>query len=243
MQRAILVSFASGSPKWYRSQSNLVASARGRGISGAISYTDINVMSDLVQYYGDRFKGTRGFGFWRWKPFIIRDCLNQLSDGDIVVYVDSGNTIISSLQPVVDICNKEDIVLFENRDGNGRGEVHKNGEWTKRDCFIKMKCDEQTYYDADQVDASYQLFKKTPENVALIEEYVNLSKDDDIITDSPCTLGSNLTRFIDHRHDQSIISLLAAKRGVKLYPEPSEWGNRIVGRPYPQLFWHHRGVF
>lgn len=242
MQRITLVSFSSAPSKWYKSQLNLVSSAKGMGISEAISYTDINIMPELVQYYGDCFKGTRGFGFWRWKPFIIRDCLNQLGDGDIAVYVDSGNTIINSLQPIVDICNREDVVLFENRDGNRRGEVHKNGEWTKRDCFIKMKCDEQTYYDAGHVDASYQLFKKTPENMGLIEEYVTLSKDDAVITDSPCTLGNNLTRFIGHRHDQSILSLLAAKRNIKMYPSPSECGNHLAGRTYPQLFWHHRGA-
>ena len=32
----------------------------------------------------------RGAGYWLWKPYIIKDALSAVNDGDYVFYVDSG---------------------------------------------------------------------------------------------------------------------------------------------------------
>ena len=106
-----------------------------------------------------------------------------------------------------------------------------------------MNCDEQKYYDAPQIDASYQVYKKCDFVMDFLNEYLKYSENENIITDAPNITLPNLPEFIDHRHDQSILSNMAVKYGIKLYPEPSEWGNYLTDRPYPQLFWHHRGVF
>ena len=47
-----------------------------------------------------------------------------------------------------------------------------------------------------------------------------------ILTDIPNACGlSNLPEFKDHRHDQSILSLLAKKHNVEMFRDPSQWGN------------------
>jgi hypothetical protein len=106
-----------------------------------------------------------------------------------------------------------------------------------------MECDDERYYNAMQVDASYQVYKKTDRALQFLEEYKTFCSNDNIISDLPNITKPNLPEFIDHRHDQSILSILAAKHNICILPEPSEWGNYLVDRPYPQLFWHHRGVF
>ncbi|MGA1048511.1 MAG: hypothetical protein ACO3UU_10890, partial [Minisyncoccia bacterium] len=184
---------------------------------------------------------SRGFGYWQWKPLILLDALSKLEEGDIVAYVDSGNSIINNLEFVFKKCEEDSIVLFDNRDGNMRGDTHRNREWTKRDCFVLMNCDEEQYYDSPQVDASYQFYKKTPEVISFLEQYRDYCSNDNIISDIPNITKDNLPEFKDHRHDQSILSLLAAKNNIQLLPEPSEWGNHLT-RPYPQLFLHHRGT-
>jgi hypothetical protein len=106
-----------------------------------------------------------------------------------------------------------------------------------------MDCDDEKYYNAPQVDASYQVYKKTDKVMEFLEEYKKFCSNENIISDLPNITKGNLQGFIDHRHDQSVLSLLAAKHNIPLLPEPSEWGNYLTDRPYPQLFWHHRGVF
>lgn len=239
MIKKILISFATNS-KWYRAQQLLNESAKQGGFDGVISYTDKGREWDFIKKYDDINK-VRGYGFWQWKPIIILDALSKVNDGDIIGYVDSGNLVISNLNYIFDVCNKQDIVLFDNRDGNYNGDTHKNREWTKRDCFILMGCDTEEYYNAPQVDASYQFYKKTPNTIKFLEEYQRLCSNDNIISDLPNITKNNLPEFKDHRHDQSILSLLAAKNSIPLLPEPSEWGNHL-DRPYPQLFLHHRGT-
>lgn len=238
----ILISFATN-PKWYRSQGLLNESAKRHGFNGTISYTDQNREWGFVKKYKDILKETRGYGFWQWKTLILLDAMEQVNHGDIVAYIDSGNTIISNLNYIFDLCDKQDIVLFENRDGNYERTTHKNKNWTKRDTFVLMNCDEQKYYDAPQADAAYQFYKKTDNVLNFLNEYNSYCSNENIISDLPNITKENLPEFIDHRHDQSILSLLAVKYNIPLLPEPSEWGNYLTDRPYPQLFWHHRGVF
>jgi hypothetical protein len=187
-------------------------------------------------------KDTRGYGFWMWKPIILRQTLDMLDEGDIVAYVDSGNMIINSLDYIFNEVDRNGIVLFDNRDGNYQRTTHINKEWTKRDAFILMGCDDESYYNSVQVDASYQFYKKCKMTECFISEYSLFCENENIISDRPNITKENLPCFIDHRHDQSIISLMAKKYNISLLPEPSEWGNYLQ-RPYPQLFYHHRGVF
>lgn len=240
MTKKILISFATN-PKWYRAQQLLNNSAKNAGFDGVISYTDKNKVWEFANKYNDVSK-TRGYGFWQWKPIIILDALNMLNDGDVVGYVDSGNTVVNNLQYIFDICDKQEIVLFDNRDGNFQQDTHKNREWTKRDCFVLMDCDSEEYYNASQVDASYQFYKKTPNTIKFLQEYLEFCSNDNIISDLPNITKPNLPEFKDHRHDQSILSLLAVKHKIPLLPEPSEWGNYLTDRPYTQLFLHHRGT-
>lgn len=242
MNKRILISFAAGE-KWYRSQSFLCESAKRYKLTGVINYTDKGREWEFVKKYNNILSDTRGYGFWQWKPLIILDALSKVDYGDIILYVDSGNCIVNNLDYIFNVCEKQEIVLFENRDGNYNHEVHKNIQWTKRDCFVMMNCDEDKYYYSPQVDASYQVYKKTDRVFSFLEEYRDYCSNENIISDLPNITKENLPEFIDHRHDQSILSLLAAKYNIPLLPEPSEWGNYLVNRPYPQLFWHHRGVF
>jgi hypothetical protein len=240
--KTVLISFATNE-KWYKAQMNLNHSSINRGVDHYISYNQNNLDENFKLKHQHLLKSNvRGYGFWMWKSLIIKQTMDIVDDGDIILYVDSGNTIINNLDYVINECNKNDIILFDNRDGNRQGKTHLNKFWTKRDTFVLMDCDEEKYYNSSQVDASYQLYKKNNKTIDFIDEYMKYCENENIISDLPNITKDNLPEFIDHRHDQSIMSLMATKYNISLYPEPSEWGNHLK-RPYPQLFRHHRGVF
>lgn len=168
-----------------------------------------------------------GLGYWLWKPYIILESLKKVNDGDLVIYSDSGIEIIASLDPLIQICEKEQpILLFAN--GN-----LINAEWTKRDCFILMDCDQRACWKAQQVDAAFGLFRKTDKTINFVKEWLDYGKDRRILTDIPNELGKkNSWRFIDHRWDQSILSLLAYKYKLNLYRMPTQFGNHYKSPPY-----------
>jgi hypothetical protein len=238
----ILISFAT-SNKWYRSQQQLNESAVKYGFTHYLSFNPKNIDTEFVKRHESLFNNnTRGYGFWMWKAAIIKQTFDLADKGDIIAYVDSGNTIVNNLSFVFEECLKNDIVLFDNRDGNPQGQIHTNRLWTKRDTFVLMDLDKPEYYDTYQVDGAYQFYKKCNRTITFINKYLQYCENENIITDLPNITKQNLPEFKDHRHDQSILSLMAVQNKIKLYPEPSEWGNHLQ-RPYPQLFWHHRGVF
>ena len=183
----------------------------------------------------------RGAGYWLWKPKIIDMTMEISNYGDFVFYIDAGNVIIGDINPLFDRCiNSDGILLFDNRDGTPDGSCHLNKTWTKRKAFHLMDFDYDTFYNAPQVDASYQLYQKGISSLKFIELYLHYCSIPEIIMDDEMPDPMNLTGFRDHRHDQSVLSMLAKSWRVPLEIEPSEWGNNCPIRKWGQLFYHHR---
>lgn len=241
-------------------------SARRFGIEQINSY-DFDDIRSTPFYAGNKeiLDIPTGSGCWLWKPYIILETLNSLDHGDIVVYADSGLEFIAPIDPLIAICKQQQpVLLFAN--GN-----LPNSMWTKRDCFILMDCDNKKYWRSNQCDAAFALFRKCPETIQFVQEWLQYGTDKRIITDMPNTLGKkNLPDFVEHRRDQSILSLLAARHQVPLYRMPTQYGNHyklpeyrmanefnqvnqyyqkpvryyaanpFVNSPYGQLLNHHR---
>lgn len=249
------------------SRMQLNESARKVGIGDIRSY-DFGDLKSSAFYSNNRplLDQPTGMGFWLWKPYIIQQALNTAAAGDLIIYCDSGLSITGSLDPLLACCTDEQPVLLF---GNGN---LRNSMWTKRDCFVLMDCDEERYWQASQCDAAFAVFRKTAMADRFVEEWLRYAVDPRIISDQPNTCGRpNLRDFVVHRHDQSILSLLAEKYRLSLYRMPTQNGNhykmhayRVDGEynkpnqmspasvswyaaipyynsPYPQLLDHHRG--
>ena len=180
----------------------------------------------------------RGSGYWIWKPFIILTTLEQCKDADVVLYSDAGVTVLDDLTPLYNLADQYGKVIFQNAG-------HINKLWTKRDCYVIMNCDEPKYWNGLQVTATFSLWQKNPETIEFLKEYQRYLRDPRIVTDDPNMCGKpNFLEFRDHRHDQSVLSLMAIKYNVELFRDPSQWGNALkdqfTNSPYGQLFDHHR---
>ncbi|MBO9204581.1 MULTISPECIES: hypothetical protein [Niastella] len=248
------------------SRFRLNASAQQYGIASVNSYDQEDIKS--TPFYAENKKvldSPKGIGYWLWKSYIILETMKSLQDGDIVVYADCGLEIIAPIDPLVQICAREQpVLLFAN--GN-----LINSMWTKRDCFILMDADQKKYYRGIQCDASFALFRKSPEAIQFLNDWMKYGRDIRVISSDPNTLGKkNLPDFIEHRWDQSILSILAMQYQIPFYRMPSQYGNHykmpdyrvpgefnqvnqyrqqpvdfyarapFVNSPYGQLLNHHR---
>jgi hypothetical protein len=234
--KKILISFAD---EKYQSQQQLLTFSSKPYFDEIINVGPEDIEQEFIESNQETFNFNRGYGYWIWKSYFIKRVLEYAQEGDILFYIDSGNEIINDLQPLFSLLQNQDIILFKNRDSNPLGNVWENSMWTKADCFNLMGCNEKKYKKGYQVDASYILLKKTLFSNQFINEYLKYSCNKNIITDIPNITGNNESDFKDHRHDQSILSLLAIKHNVQLYESPSESSNHIQ-KEYPQLFNHFR---
>lgn len=170
----------------------------------------------------------RGSGFGN--PITSYQTLLNADEGDIIVYADAGVAFTGDPEPLFDLCRKEGGILlfaghYEDLSAPGPS---INRLWTKRDCFILMDADEEPYYSAQHFDASIMVFERNETSLSFVKEFLAYCRNPAIITDDPLTCGEpNLPEFIDHRHDQSVLSILATKKGLFPHRGPSQWGNHF----------------
>lgn len=166
----------------------------------------------------------RGNGLWLWKPYFINRVIEQLQDGDILFYCDSGAFFIRSPKSIMALINKDnplfvcDIPLIESC-------------LTKPKCFEKMGLNEANYKNSNQIIATYFCFMITPFTRKFMKEWLSLCCDYELI--SPEGFKKNDTichnygeKFVTHREDQSIFSLLCKKYKILPHKDFSQRGLR-----------------
>lgn len=199
--RTFLVSYATGRRVHELNQRALFRSAAGKGI---------DVMrpcgpSDLDAVFRARHRHIleqrRGAGYWLWKPYVIRDCLRRADEGDVVLYVDAGVLVRRPLGPLLHEARRCHLLLRRN--------FHRNGPYTKRDCFVLTETDAPACHQAFQLDASFLAIENTDANRRFVDTWLALCTDDRVLTDRPNQCGRpNLPEFRAHRYDQAVLSVL-----------------------------------
>lgn len=186
-----------------------------------------------------------GAGYWIWKPFIILETMKHMEDGDIILYTDAGMKVLSSLKPLFEIAQgaKDERMLFAESWFYG---THLHSEYTKRDCFILTGTDYPEFWDERCLSAAFHVWVKTQKNIDFLNEWLGYLKDRRVVTYDPNVCGlPNFPDYIDHRHDQAVLSLLSLKHGRELFRAPTQFTNNEIAdypnSPYGQLFYHHGG--
>lgn len=194
---------------------------------------------EFYQRHARLFEWRRGHGYWIQKPAGILREVESLAPDDVLMYCDSQVGFIADPAP-----------LFKLAAGNGgvalfhqRREGHKNSTWTRGDTFRLMGCDAPEYWNGDNLNSAFSLWMNTPKAVAFLKEWLAWNSNYQVVSDEP-SVTPNAPDFKAHRHDQSIISLLAIKHGVKTFTDPSQYGLGYAqpGCDYPQIIAHHRAV-
>ena len=170
-------------------------------------------------------KNKKGYGYYIWKPYVIKKTMEKMSDGDILLYLDAGCEI-DSTQP------NELKKLIE------KVKIHKilgqytglpEGRWTKKDLFINLGLYNTECFHSPQCQGGTNFFLICDETRKLVDEWYETGCDYKNIDNSKSTstipdISSSIT-FSQHRHDQSIFSLLTKK--YKIYTDGIH-GNKAI---------------
>jgi len=218
MNEVVLINYANNLFK----KSQKINSETGKhygSFNKIISYHPNDIDSDFKTKNKKILKQKRGNGYWLWKPYFIKKTLESLNWGDFLFYCDSGSYFINPITDLIllSLKKEQDIIPFESS--------HIEGEWTKRDAFILMDCDEVKFHNTNQRLGGFILIKKTPLSIKFVENWLDFAQDERILTDMDNKSGiENFPDFKEHRHDQSIFSLLTKKYGFNAFRDPSQYG-------------------
>jgi hypothetical protein len=189
------------------------------------NFSDIDEEILLVNKESLKYRN-KGVGNYFWKPYLVEKALKKINENDYLMYADSGSFFLKSVLPLVKYMEtkNKDILCFR------LPLIEK--QWTKKDAFLLMDCDSEKYTDSTQTLATFFLLKKTQKAIDFISEYKKYCFDSRILSDNPNVLGEeNYQGFIEHRHDQSVLSLLSKKdNNVLIEGDISDYGY------YPQKY-------
>lgn len=197
---------------------------------------------DLSDSFREDFKeylhaGMRGFGYWVWKPRIILDTLAKMNDGDVLLYVDMGCHLNSR--------GKEKLFSYwqevkQNESGLLVAEleaIRKECFWTKGDVLDYFQVRGTEKMLSPQYQAGVVFIRKKPKTVTLIQSWLDLYYENFHLLDDTPSRSPNEEGFVEHRHDQSVLSLLLKGHGTSVIPleEVYRPNWNLYSRFYPVL--------
>lgn len=186
------------------------------GFDEATGYSKDDIDPTFYKKYKHILTQKRGGGYWLWKPYFINKKLHEIQEGDYLFYSDSGAFFLKNVDLLIKKLEKsnQDIMAFEN--------PYIEKQWTKKELFINMDCNTEDIRESNQIRSGLILIKKSSFSISFFEEYLFYATSGENLTDK---LDVNIMQnadFIEHRHDQSVLSLLYKKYKLKPFIDPTQ---------------------
>jgi hypothetical protein len=181
----------------------------------------------------------KGAGLWLWKPYFINMFMDSISEGDILFYCDSGSEFIHSVDPLINVMDQHqiDIMLFHTDPVPGNRETMQ----TKGDCFAMLDCMQEKYYNSTPLHGGFQMYRKSKASEYFTLFYLMACTFPGILSEEDNRYVPNFPDFMAHRHDQSVLSLIAKRWDLKSFRDLTQYGNPyILPGEYPQIINHTR---
>lgn len=167
--------------------------------------------------------GVRGYGYWKWKPYLIMRELETMEEGDQLYYIDAGCHWNSEGRPrlleyaeALEGCPLG-IAAFEL----GRGCSER--AYTKMDVLVYMGVENDAeLLDRGQICGGHVFVSKNERSVEFVNAWYKATLNTHLIDDSPSLLP-NLPEFKEHRHEQSIFSIMCKLQGAVAFSGRETW--------------------
>ena len=232
--RQIFVSFGAGSQDYQSAAHRIKKDAHSLDwFDEILVFTDRNSPDHCKQIFDQtpKYRNYKGFGWWTWKPLILLDVFGRLSEGDVICYAD----VVCQFSPsgriaydkYVDAARSYGNVFFAQK-------RFLEFQYTKAAVFKRLGVELTTTYitHTPQVWAGYNFWKVDSLNRKLLEEWRDLCFEGNFnLVDETCSEGIIPNEFRAHRHDQSLLSILAKQRSLQVVYDPTQYNNFSY---YPQ---------
>lgn len=171
-----------------------------------------NLNEEFKHEFNDILKKPRGAGYWIWKFDIIKQQLTNMSNNDILIYMDAGCSINTNgklrFNEYIELLNNsnESIISFQM--------PHIEKKYTIKEIFhhFDMNVNDNNG-NSGQFIGTVLIMKNTEKMMKIIDECINVLRADHLMVTDHYNDQGQCKDFIDNRHDQSILSLVRKKYG------------------------------
>jgi hypothetical protein len=177
--------------------------------------TNDDLSVEFKQKYNDIMCRDHGDGFWLWKSEIIKNLLEDTNEGDIIVYTDAGCTLNLiedsrfNFDRYINICKEHDLLRFELEHPEYKYTNKKTLEFFKANYGLKKE-----HVLSNQLVGGILVMENNSKVKMFFDTFFKIIDSDHNLITNKYTHEDNYDGFIDHRYDQSILSLLSKVTGV-----------------------------
>lgn len=220
-----------GDTVFEKSRTRLVQEAQNTGIfKRCIGYTPENLDKDFKKTCEGLLTQKKGGGYWCWKPHIVLKTMQSIPENDWILYADAGCTLIQERKFQV----FEQIEIME-RSGKfilGYQMPHLIEKyWTKPELLEFMRVSEnKDITETGQYVGGVFLIKNNKITREIMHTMESIMKNHPNLIDDSHT-NTNDPSFQQHRHDQSLFSLVRKINFQYMYSIPKDetfHGNAFV---------------
>lgn len=236
-----------GDDKYANSKIRIRQEAEAIGIFDQIDiYEPKDIDPSFLEFTKPYSSYPRGGGLWLWKSFLLKKTFANMKEGDYCVYADAGCMVNphgsgTFLQYMKLLKHDSGIISF-------RMDGLDEEQYTTEEIFKFLQIETNSpIRKSGQIMATILIMRKCENSTKLVNDYYNLAITNPKLFSDEFNNSGNCERFIDNRHDQSILSVLRKKHGsVEIIdetwaPDMNAWNNLIFIKKIPFLATRIRG--
>lgn len=198
-----------GDQRFLKSRNRICQEARDLNIFSSVkAYTPESLSENFKQTHERLLKQKRGGGYWCWKYYVVSETFKSVPENSWVLYADAGCHFIperkAQIQNYINIMENQgkSMLAFEQTE-------HKDKDYTKRDMFefFKIKLD-GVIATTGQLLGGIFLVKNNAWTRHIFNLLLYITQHNPALIDDTPSKVVNANFFKDHRHDQSLFSLV-----------------------------------
>lgn len=232
--------FSYGDEKYHNSKQRIKQEAINLGVFDDIQvYGKENIDDEFVTKTSPWLNMPRGGGFWLWKSYFLKQTFHKMNEGDYCVYADAGCHLningSDRLKEYLSMIETTGILSF-------RMDGLDEEKYTNEKVFEYFNISkEDPIRKTGQIVGGILFLKKTENSTKIVDEYYNIAITNPSYFSDDYNNYNRTNVFVDHRHDQSILSILRKKYGSteihdETYAEGMEgWNNLLYNKKIPIL--------
>jgi FkbM family methyltransferase len=198
------------------------AEARGSGLFDSVQVAALDdVDATFREQHAAILARERGCGYWIWKAkaTLAAVAFPHVRPGDVLAYVDCGCTFNAHARPVFEAWVAGTLAAPSGLLGLQMN--HLERDWTKADLLHHLGAEnDAAVTHTGQLLGGIWLLRVQPSTVALLHRWLEVKTAEAyrFLDDTPSRLP-NAPTFQEHRHDQSVWSVLRKQVGAVMVPD------------------------
>jgi beta-1,4-mannosyl-glycoprotein beta-1,4-N-acetylglucosaminyltransferase len=206
--KSVITFITYGDTAFEKSRTRLIKEAQDTGIfKRCIGYTPDDLDEEFKMSCKSLLSQKRGGGYWCWKPHVVLKTMQSIPENEWILYADAGCTLVRERKEQV--LEQIEIMEKENKLVSAYQMNHLEKSWTKGDMFNYFGIVENKHIkETGQYVGGVFLVKNHEKTRRIFERMLEIMSGLSFLIDDSPSIISNDSSFNEHRHDQSLFSII-----------------------------------